>query len=162
MIEFNRLGDNERELQSIFIGGGTPSLFKGDSFRFMLDGIKNHLNFAKNIEITIEANPGAVDSEKFHSYIEAGINRLSIGVQSFNDTHLSKLGRIHNSGDAIRAIEVAKSAGFENINLDIMHGLPGQSIEAAIKDLRTAVEQGPSHISWYQLTIEPNTYNKIS
>ena len=97
LIEFNRLGDNERELQSIFIGGGTPSLFKGDSFRFLLDGIKNHLNFAKNIEITIEANPGAVDSEKFHSYIEAGINRLSIGDQSFNDTHLSKLGRIHNS-----------------------------------------------------------------
>ena len=158
LIEFNRLGDNERELQSIFIGGGTPSLFKGDSFRFLIDGIKNHLNFAKNIEISIEANPGAVDSEKFHSYIEAGINRLSIGVQSFNDTHLSKLGRIHNSRDAIRAIEVAKSAGFENINLDIMHGLPDQSIKAAIKDLRTAVEQGPSHISWYQLTIEPNTY----
>ena len=106
----------------------------------------------------MEANPGAVDSEKFHSYIEAGINRLSIGVQSFNDKHLSKLGRIHNSGDAIRAIEIARSVGFENINLDIMHSLPEQSIEAAIKDLQVAVEQGPTHISWYQLTIEPNTY----
>tara|TARA_B100000945_G_scaffold30671_1_gene21059 strand:+ start:404 stop:1561 length:1158 start_codon:yes stop_codon:yes gene_type:complete len=158
LAEFNRLNDKERELQSIFIGGGTPSLFKGDSFHFLLTGIKNHLDFNENIEITLEANPGAVDSEKFHSYIEAGINRLSIGVQSFNDKHLSKLGRIHSSGDAIRAIEVARSVGFENINLDIMHSLPEQSIEAAIKDLQVAVEQEPSHISWYQLTIEPNTY----
>ena len=158
LAEFNKLNDKERELQSIFIGGGTPSLFKGDSFRFLLAGIKNHLNFNENIEITLEANPGAVDSEKFDSYIKAGINRLSIGVQSFSDKHLSKLGRIHNSGDAIRAIEVARSVGFENINLDIMHSLPEQSIEAAIKDLQIAVEQEPSHISWYQLTIEPNTY----
>lgn len=158
LVEFNRLYDKERELQSIFIGGGTPSLFNGDSFHFLLASIKNHLNFNENIEITIEANPGTVDSEKFHSYVEAGINRLSIGVQSFNDKHLSKLGRIHNGGDAIRAIEVARSVGFENINLDIMHSLPEQSIEAAIKDLQIAVEQEPSHISWYQLTIEPNTY----
>ena len=158
LVEFNRLYDKDRELQSIFIGGGTPSLFNGDSFHFLFASIKNHLNFNENIEITIEANPGTVDSEKFHSYVEAGINRLSIGVQSFNDKHLSKLGRIHNSGDAIRAIEVARSAGFENINLDIMHSLPEQSIEAAIKDLQIAVEQEPSHISWYQLTIEPNTY----
>ena len=158
LVEFNRLYDKDRELQSIFIGGGTPSLFNGDSFHFLLASIKNHLNFNENIEITIEANPGTVDSEKFHSYVEAGINRLSIGVQSFNDKHLSKLGRIHNGGDAIRAIEVARSVGFENINLDIMHSLPEQSIEAAIKDLQIAVEQEPSHISWYQLTIEPNTY----
>ena len=158
LVEYNRLYDKDRGLQSIFIGGGTPSLFKGNSFHFLLASIKNHLNFSENIEITIEANPGTVDSEKFHSYVEAGINRLSIGVQSFSDKHLSKLGRIHNGGDAIRAIEVARSAGFENINLDIMHSLPEQSIEAAIKDLRIAVEQEPTHISWYQLTIEPNTY----
>ena len=134
LVEFNRLHNKERKLQSIFIGGGTPSLFKGDSFSFLLTGIKNHIDFGENI------------------------NRLSIGVQSFSDKSLSKLGRIHNSGDAIRAIEVARSVGFENINLDIMHSLPEQSIEAAIKDLQIAIELEPSHISWYQLTIEPNTY----
>ncbi len=158
LVELNRLGDENRELQSIFIGGGTPSLFKGDSFHFLLTRIKSHLKFSGNIEITIEANPGAVDSEKFRAYFDAGINRISLGVQSFDDKYLSKLGRIHTSGDAIKSIEVAKSAGFENINLDIMHGLPEQSIEAAVEDLRIAIEQSPSHISWYQFTIEPNTY----
>ena len=158
LVELNRLGDKNRELQSIFIGGGTPSLFKGDSFHFLFTRIKNHLKFSENIEITIEANPGAVDSEKFRAYFDAGINRISLGVQSFDDKYLSKLGRIHTSNDAIKSIEVAKSAGFENINLDIMHGLPEQSIEAAVEDLRIAIEQSPSHISWYQFTIEPNTY----
>ena len=158
LVELNRLGDKNRELQSIFIGGGTPSLFKGDSFHFLFTRIKSHLKFSENIEITIEANPGAVDSEKFRAYFDAGINRISLGVQSFDDKYLSKLGRIHTSGDAIKSIEVAKSAGFENINLDIMHGLPEQSIEAAVEDLRIAIEQSPSHISWYQFTIEPNTY----
>ena len=158
LVELNRLGDKNRELQSIFIGGGTPSLFKGDSFHFLFTRIKSHLEFSENIEITIEANPGAVDSEKFRAYFDAGINRISLGVQSFDDKYLSKLGRIHTSNDAIKSIEVAKSAGFENINLDIMHGLPEQSIEAAVEDLRIAIEQSPSHISWYQFTIEPNTY----
>ena len=158
LVELNRLGDKNRELQSIFIGGGTPSLFKGDSFQFLFTRIKSHLKFSENIEITIEANPGAVDSEKFRAYFDAGINRISLGVQSFDDKYLSKLGRIHTSDDAIKSIEVAKSAGFENINLDIMHGLPEQSIEAAVEDLRIAIEQSPSHISWYQFTIEPNTY----
>ena len=158
LVELNRLGDKNRELQSIFIGGGTPSLFKGDSFHFLLTRIKSHLKFSGNIEITIEANPGAVDSEKFQAYFDAGINRISLGVQSFDDKYLSKLGRIHTSDDAIKSIEVAKSAGFKNINLDIMHGLPEQSIEAAVEDLRIAIEQSPSHISWYQFTIEPNTY----
>ena len=158
LVELNRLGDKNRELQSIFIGGGTPSLFKGDSFQFLFTRIKSHLKFSENIEITIEANPGAVDSEKFRAYFDAGINRISLGVQSFDDKYLSKLGRIHTSNDAIKSIEVAKSAGFENINLDIMHGLPEQSIEAAVEDLRIAIEQSPSHISWYQFTIEPNTY----
>ena len=158
LVELNRLGDKNRELQSIFIGGGTPSLFKGDSFQFLFTRIKSHLKFSGNIEITIEANPGAVDSEKFRAYFDAGINRISLGVQSFDDKYLSKLGRIHTSDDAIKSIEVAKSAGFENINLDIMHGLPEQSIEAAVEDLRIAIEQSPSHISWYQFTIEPNTY----
>ena len=158
LVELNRLGDENRELKSIFIGGGTPSLFKGDSFHFLLTRIKSHLKFSGNIEITIEANPGAVDSEKFRAYFDAGINRISLGVQSFDDKYLSKLGRIHTSDDAIKSIEVAKSAGFKNINLDIMHGLPEQSIEAAVEDLRIAIEQSPSHISWYQFTIEPNTY----
>lgn len=158
LVELNRLGDQNRELQSIFIGGGTPSLFKGDSFHFLLTRIKSHLKFSGNIEITIEANPGAVDSEKFRAYFDAGINRISLGVQSFDDKYLSKVGRIHTSDDAIKSIEVAKSAGFANINLDIMHGLPEQSIEAALEDLRVAIEQSPSHISWYQFTIEPNTY----
>ena len=158
LVELTRLGDKNRELQSIFIGGGTPSLFNGDSFHFLFTRIKSHLKFSENIEITIEANPGAVDSEKFRAYFDAGINRISLGVQSFDDKYLSKLGRIHTSNDAIKSIEVAKSAGFENINLDIMHGLPEQSIEAAVEDLRIAIEQSPSHISWYQFTIEPNTY----
>ena len=158
LVELNRLGNKNRELQSIFIGGGSPSLFKGDSFHFLFTRIKSYLKFSENIEITIEANPGAVDSEKFRAYFDAGINRISLGVQSFDDKYLSKLGRIHTSNDAIKSIEVAKSAGFENINLDIMHGLPEQSIEAAVEDLRIAIEQSPSHISWYQFTIEPNTY----
>lgn len=158
LVELNRLNDKNRELQSIFIGGGTPSLFRGDSFHFLLTSIRSHLKFSESIEITVEVNPGAVDSEKFQAYFDAGINRLSIGVQSFNDKYLSKLGRIHTSADAIKSIEVAKSAGFENINLDIMHGLPEQSIASAVEDLRIAVEQSPSHISWYQFTIEPNTY----
>ena len=158
LVELNRLGDENRELQSIFIGGGTPSLFKGDSFQFLFTRIKSHLKFSENIEITIEANPGAVVSDKFRAYFDTGINRISLGVQSFDDKYLSKLGRIHTSNDAIKSIEVAKSAGFENINLDIMHGLPEQSIEAAVEDLRIAIEQSPSHISWYQFTIEPNTY----
>ena len=158
LLELNRLCCQDRELVSIFIGGGTPSLFRGDSFRFLLNKIRNHLKFSKNIEITLEANPGAVDSEKFQAYFDAGINRLSIGVQSFNDKYLSKLGRIHTSTDAIKSIEIARKVGFDNINLDIMHGLPEQSVEAAVKDLQIAVEQSPSHISWYQFTIEPNTY----
>ena len=158
LLELNRLSDRDRELQSIFIGGGTPSLFKGDSFRFLLTNIKSHLKFSKHIEITLEANPGAVDSKRFQAYFDAGINRLSIGVQSFNDKYLSKLGRIHTSNDAIKSIEMARAVGFDNINLDIMHSLPEQSVEAAIEDLRLAVEQNPSHISWYQFTIEPNTY----
>ena len=158
LLELNRLSDRDRELQSIFIGGGTPSLFKGDSFRFLLTNIKSHLKFSKHIEITLEANPGAVDSKRFQAYFDAGINRLSIGVQSFNDKYLSKLGRIHTSNDAIKSIEMARAVGFDNINLDIMHSLPEQSVEAAIEDLRIAVKQSPSHISWYQFTIEPNTY----
>ena len=158
LVELNRLSGQDRELQSIFIGGGTPSLFKGGSFNFLLTNIRRHLKFSKNIEISLEANPGAVDSEKFKAYFDAGINRLSIGVQSFSDRHLLKLGRIHTRTDAINAIEMARTVGFDNINLDIMHSLPEQSVEAAVEDLRIAVEQSPSHISWYQFTIEPNTY----
>ena len=158
LYEYERLGDHTRELQSIFIGGGTPSLFSGESYKFLIQNIRQHISFSENIEITIEANPGAVDSEQFRSYIEAGINRLSIGAQSFNNKHLEKLGRIHSKEETITAINIAKSVGFKDLNVDLMHGLPGQSVESAIEDLKIAVDNAPTHISWYQLTIEPNTY----
>ena len=157
LYELSKLPDQKIELQSIFIGGGTPSLFKGDSYRFLLNSIKDHLNFSENIEITLEANPGSSDIKKFSSYREAGINRLSLGIQSFDDKKLQKLGRIHDKQQSIDAIRIAKQAGFRNFNLDLMHGLPEQKTEEALDDLQTAIDTTPNHISWYQLTIEPNT-----
>ena len=155
--EYSKLPDQEINLHSIFIGGGTPSLFTGESYYFLLQNIKKHLNFSKDIEITLEANPGSAEMARFSAYRDAGINRLSLGIQSFDNKNLEKLGRIHNKDQAISAIEMAKTAGFGNFNVDLMHGLPGQSPEYALKDLKTATELSPSHISWYQLTIEPNT-----
>lgn len=146
-----------REIQSIFIGGGTPSLFSANSYDYLFNQLTNKLSFAKNIEITLEANPGTFEAEKFNDYRRVGINRLSIGIQSFNEEHLKRLGRIHDSSQAQAAIKMAYDAGFERINLDLMHGLPEQTQQQALADLELALSFGTEHLSWYQLTIEPNT-----
>jgi putative oxygen-independent coproporphyrinogen III oxidase len=146
-----------RPIQSIFIGGGTPSLFSAKSVEKILSHISSRATLTENCEITLEANPGTAEAKKFKDYFAAGINRLSIGIQSFDDLQLKNLGRIHTSIESKRAIEFARSAGFESFNLDLMHGLENQTVEKALDDLRTAISFAPAHISWYQLTIEPNT-----
>ncbi|MBY5939388.1 radical SAM family heme chaperone HemW [Halomonas sp. DP5N14-9] len=151
-----RLADG-RELVSIFIGGGTPSLMSGDFYRRLLDTASQLVPFASDIEITLEANPGTLERGRFADYRRAGINRLSLGVQSFHDEQLSALGRIHGGEDAERAFDEARRAGFDNLNLDLMHGLPGQTPELALADLERAITLAPEHLSWYQLTLEPNT-----
>ncbi|SUD38172.1 coproporphyrinogen III oxidase [Ectopseudomonas mendocina] len=146
-----------RPLTSIFFGGGTPSLFSDCALGRLLEGVEQRVGFAPDIEITLEANPGTFEQAKFKGYRSLGINRLSIGVQSFQEAKLKALGRIHDGSEAVRAADMARAAGFDNFNLDLMHGLPEQSIEDALFDLRTAISQGPTHLSWYQLTMEPNT-----
>lgn len=147
----------DRELVSIFIGGGTPSLFSAAAYKTLFQGLRQRLGFAKDIEITLEANPGTLEQGRFAAYRELGINRLSIGVQSFDPFQLHKLGRIHSADDALAAIASARAAGYDNFNVDLMHGLSGQSEADALADLRRAIDSGAPHISWYQLTIEPNT-----
>ncbi len=146
-----------RELSSIFIGGGTPSLFSGDAVGRLLEGVWERIGWQPEAEITLEANPGAGDSRRYRGYFQAGVNRLSIGVQSFQAERLAALGRIHGPQEAVAAVETAKAAGFVNINVDLMFGLPGQSPDEARRDVETAVALNPSHISYYQLTLEPNT-----
>ncbi|WP_405119276.1 radical SAM family heme chaperone HemW [Pseudomonas leptonychotis] len=146
-----------RPLTSIFFGGGTPSLFSAKALGRLLEGVERRVRFAADIEITLEANPGTFEQAKFRDYRSLGINRLSIGVQSFQPPKLIALGRIHDGDEAVRAADMARAAGFDNFNLDLMHGLPDQSIEDALSDLRIAIAQGPTHLSWYQLTVEPNT-----
>ena len=146
-----------RPLVSIFMGGGTPSLFSGQALTRLLEQVAKRLHFASDIEITLEANPGTVDEAHFRDYRAAGINRLSIGVQSLNAAHLKKLGRIHNPDDAIRAVEIARRAGFNNLNLDMMYALPDQSVAEAQADLQGLIALQPEHVSYYQLTLEPNT-----
>lgn len=146
-----------REIHSVFIGGGTPSLISAQGYQWLFTQLKALIPFQQGCEITLEANPGTVEHDPFADYLDVGINRLSIGVQSFNTEHLKKLGRIHSNDDAILAIQHAKQAGFERVNVDLMHGLPEQTLEQALNDLKLAVESGATHISWYQLTIEPNT-----
>ena len=146
-----------RVLQSIFFGGGTPSLFSAGAIKKIIDGVQEKIPFAANIEITLEANPGTAEAEKFAGFRAAGVNRLSIGVQSFDALQLQGLGRIHDSEQAVRAVAMAQAAGFERINIDLMHGLPGQTVAGALADLQQAIDLGVSHLSWYQLTIEPNT-----
>ncbi|WP_461481709.1 radical SAM family heme chaperone HemW [Porticoccus sp.] len=146
-----------RSLASIFFGGGTPSLFSAESIGRIIQAARRRIGFAEEIEITLEANPGTFEQEKFNGYRSVGVNRLSIGIQSFNDLHLQKLGRIHTGENAHSAIAMARRAGFDNFNLDLMHGLPGQTEREALEDLQQAIALSPSHISWYQLTIEPNT-----
>ncbi len=147
----------QRSLVSIFVGGGTPSLFSGDAIAELLDGIRERLVIDDNTEITLEANPGTVDERHFAAYFRAGVNRISIGVQSFNATQLQKLGRIHNPEDAIRAVKTAQDAGFDNINIDLMFGLPEQTTEQALFDVERGIALGTEHLSYYQLTLEPNT-----
>ncbi|MCP4302821.1 MAG: radical SAM family heme chaperone HemW [Gammaproteobacteria bacterium] len=146
-----------RRIESVFLGGGTPSLFLPNEIGRLLDGIRARFEIADNAEITMEANPGTVECGEPAGYRDAGINRLSFGGQSFNDELLTKIGRIHNSDDIVRAVNDARLAGFDNVNVDLMHGLPGQDLAAALDDIRRAISLGPTHISWYQLTLEPNT-----
>ncbi|NVJ60745.1 MAG: oxygen-independent coproporphyrinogen III oxidase-like protein [Gammaproteobacteria bacterium] len=146
-----------RRLHSIFIGGGTPSLFSASGIDNLLSNVRALLPFQTDIEITLEANPGTAEAQKFKDFFAAGVNRLSMGIQSFDDAHLKTLGRIHSGNEALKAIEFAHNAGFKKFNLDLMHGLPHQTPEQAQQDLNTAIKQGVNHISWYQLTLEPNT-----
>ncbi|MEC6816991.1 radical SAM family heme chaperone HemW [Photobacterium toruni] len=152
-----QLINGQRPLHSIFIGGGTPSLISPAEIGRLLAAIETQIPFSDNIEITMEANPGTVEAGRFDGYRQAGVNRISIGIQSFQDDKLQRLGRIHGSQEAIKAVELAKSAGLNSFNTDLMHGLPDQSITDAISDLKQAIALDPPHLSWYQLTIEPNT-----
>lgn len=146
-----------RNIHSIFIGGGTPSLMSVEELNELFTGLKSKLTFDQNIEITLETNPGTFEIEKFKAFKDIGVNRLSIGVQSFQDHHLKALGRIHSAKEAIHACEQAVKVGFDNFNIDLMYGLEGQSIDECLKDLNRAINLRPQHISFYQLTIEPNT-----
>lgn len=146
-----------RLIESIFFGGGTPSLLGADAIGTIIQLLDRHIGIQPDAEITLEANPGTVEADRFKLYRKAGVNRLSMGIQSFNDEALIALGRIHNSGEAKRAFQTAREAGFDNINLDLMHGLPEQTLAEAMADLQTAIELNPEHLSWYQLTIEANT-----
>jgi len=155
--DIERFGLTERALHSIFIGGGTPSLFSSDSIKSIIKQTLSRFSHEDDIEITLEANPGTVEADKFIGFFNAGVNRLSIGVQSFSSDKLIKLGRIHDSGQAKTAAKLATESGVTSFNLDLMHGLPNQSVDDALDDLKTAISLNPNHISWYQLTIEPNT-----
>jgi len=146
-----------RTVQSVFIGGGTPSLFSASAIAELMNGLRARLSLAPNAEITMEANPGTVEHDRFEGYLEAGINRISLGIQSFNDQHLKILGRIHGGDEAKQAIDAVQRAGFERINLDLMWGLPSQSPEQALQDVESALAFAPGHVSHYQLTLEPNT-----
>ncbi|MGB5261722.1 MAG: radical SAM family heme chaperone HemW [Gammaproteobacteria bacterium] len=147
-----------RVVGTVFIGGGTPSLFTPEAIDRLLCGIRARVSLDPQAEITLEANPGTVDYPHFRGFREAGVNRLSIGIQSFQSELLEKIGRIHGGHEAIRATETAHDAGFDNLNLDLMFGLPGQSLAQVHADLHTAIDLEPTHISWYELTIEPNTW----
>ncbi|MBD3671669.1 MAG: radical SAM family heme chaperone HemW [Gammaproteobacteria bacterium] len=146
-----------RPVRTVFIGGGTPSLISGSAMTQLLSELRARLGLGPEVEITLEANPGTADSRNFGEYRQAGINRLSLGIQSLHDQRLRELGRIHDAKEAGTAVRLARDAGFENINLDMMFGLPGQSVESAMQELRALLEFEPEHVSYYQLTLEPNT-----
>ena len=148
---------DNRKIGSVFIGGGTPSLVPPEHYQQFFTILEKHSIDIKNCEITIEANPGTLDNSHLEGYLSIGINRLSLGIQSFDDLLLQKIGRIHSGLIANKAIEYALQCGFENINLDLMYGLPGQTVEQALNDLRIASQYPINHLSWYNLTIEPNT-----
>lgn len=147
-----------RRVHSVFIGGGTPSLFGAAALDELLSGVRARLNLGAGTEVTLEANPGSSEQQRFAAYREIGINRLSLGVQSFDDTSLRALGRVHDAQQAHRAIDLTRAAGFDNLNLDLMYGLPGQTIAQAERDIEQAIAARPEHLSYYQLTLEPNTY----
>lgn len=147
----------DREIQTIFIGGGTPSLFSPEAMSALLSGIRKRVPVATDAEITMEANPGTFEKERFSGFCDAGVNRISIGVQSFQQQKLTRLGRIHGPEEAIAAAKHAHRIGLNSFNIDLMHGLPEQSTQDALSDLRQAIDLSPPHLSWYQLTIEPNT-----
>ena len=157
-IDYEVVQQNSKvKINSIFIGGGTPSLMPPQFYFELFEKLRRSFDFTQDVEVTLEANPGAVDINHFKGFKQVGINRLSIGCQSFSDAQLNSLGRVHKSCDIYTAYEAARKSGFENINLDLMHGLPDQSVEQGITDLRKAIALSPEHISWYQLTIEQNT-----
>jgi oxygen-independent coproporphyrinogen-3 oxidase len=146
-----------RPVHSIFFGGGTPSLFSAEQIDRVLAGVRSRLQLAPSAEITLEANPGTIEHDSFSAYREAGINRVSLGVQSFDDETLRQIGRIHSSEEVILAIKSIKNAGLENFNIDLMFGLPGQTLGMALADVDLALSHQPTHLSHYQLTLEPNT-----
>lgn len=156
-ISHFQLQNDRRRLHSIFIGGGTPSLIAPEEIGRLLNGIEQRIPFAADIEITMEANPGTIEAERFAEYRRQGVTRISIGVQSFEQEKLTRLGRIHGRNEAINAARLAHTIGLTSFNLDLMHGLPDQTPEQALADLDQAIELAPPHLSWYQLTIEPNT-----
>ena len=146
-----------RGITSVFFGGGTPSLFPPEAIARILEGASARLSFAQDCEITLETNPGTVEHGRFDGYRSAGVNRISFGVQSFDDAMLRALGRIHSAGETQTAVKLAQDAGFDNINLDLMYALPRQSLDGALRDVESAVALQPTHLSHYQLTLEPNT-----
>lgn len=154
-LDINRLP--KRDIQTIFIGGGTPSLLSASAYARLFEQLQQLVTFSNDIEITLEANPGTAEQQRFSDYRAIGINRLSLGIQSFDARQLKKLGRIHDDKQAHDAIKMARLAGFDNINIDIMHSLPNQTAAEGLADLQQALEYQPEHISWYQLTLEPNT-----
>lgn len=156
-LDFELQDTEIRPVGSVFFGGGTPSLFSASAIGRLIDQVACRLQFASDVEITLEANPGTAEAENFRGYRAAGVNRLSIGVQSFDDAQLKTLGRIHGRAEALRAVDMARAADFDNLNLDLMFALPGQAQDQALADLETAISLHPEHLSWYHLTIEPNT-----
>ena len=150
-------GVQQRPLSSIFFGGGTPSLFTPEHIGRLLEGVRREIAFAADIEITLEANPGTIEHGRFSGYRDAGINRVSLGAQTFNEEQLRLLGRIHGQHDIARAVEELRQAGIDNFNLDLMYGLPSQTLAQALQDVESALALQPAHISHYQLTLEPGT-----
>ena len=148
---------DDRPLQSIFLGGGTPSLFSPDEIAELLQAVRDQFAVVADAEVTMEANPGTVEFGSPAGYHEAGVTRLSVGAQSFDDSMLQSLGRIHSSDDISRAVRQVRDGGFDNFNIDLMHGLPARTPAMALADLKAALELEPTHISWYQLALEPNT-----
>ena len=156
-LELAAAGAAGREIVSVFFGGGTPSLFSPAAIARVLGHARGLLPFAVDAEITLEANPGTIEHGRFSEYAAAGVNRVSVGAQSFDDERLAVLGRIHGAHDTARAVDELRAAGIENFNLDLMYALPGQDLRGALADLERAIELGPAHLSHYQLTLEPDT-----